>query len=333
MNVVVVGAGAMGGSYGGLLALSGHEVSLIDAWPEHVVAIGRDGLRLEGVRGEHVVRLQAATAAAGSGFADVVICFVDSNHTAEAAATAARVLKPEGFAITFQNGIGNVEALQAELGAGGVLGGSSMCSAAVRGPGHVVLTHHAPTSLGEIDGRDSERARALAAALVAAGFETKVVPDVVATIWTKFALNCCINALCATTGLRLGELARLPRLDAFQSRVIDEVLEVVAAKGLTLADPDLRATVKGHCWSKFSRPSMLQHVEAGKRTEIEALNGALVREAEALGIPVPYNQSLVALLEGRALHEMRRRREPNLDYDAWEARVAAGEDDAEPPPQ
>lgn len=329
MKIVVVGAGAMGGSYGGLLSVAGHEVSLIDAWPEHVAAIRRDGLRLDGVRGEHVLRLPAATGPEEVGPADVVICFVDSNHTEEAATIAAEVLRPDGYAITFQNGIGNVEALQATLGPERVLGGSSMCSAATRGPGHVVLTHHQKTSVGEIHGKDGARAHALADVLSAAGFETEVVPDVMATIWTKFALNCCVNAICATTGLRLGEVARLPELDAFQSSVIDEVLAVVAAKGLALTDPDLRATVKSHCWRKFSKPSMLQHVEAGKRTEIDALNGALVREAEMVGVSVPCNQALVALLKGRELHEMRRKLEPNLDYDAWEARVAAGKDGPE----
>ncbi|MGH6912718.1 MAG: ketopantoate reductase family protein, partial [Geminicoccales bacterium] len=243
--------------------------------------------------------------------------------TGEAAKTAAEVLAPDGFAITFQNGIGNVETLQAALGNERVLGGSSMCSAAVRGPGHVALTHHATTSLGETHGRETERAGALAAALNEAGFETKIAPDVMATIWTKFALNCAINAICATTGLRLGELARLPELDAFQDRIIDEILAVVARRGIDLTDPDLRATVKRHCRSKFSRPSMLQHVDAGRRTEIDALNGALVCEATALNIPVPYNEALVALLKGRELHERRRREQPDLDYDAWEARIGA----------
>jgi 2-dehydropantoate 2-reductase len=322
MRIVVIGAGAMGGSYGGLLAHSGHDVTLIDTWQEHVDAIRRDGLRIEGVRGEHRLRVEAGTGVEGVAPADVVICFVDSNHTGNAARAAAKVLKPEGFAITFQNGIGNVEALQAALGHARVLGGSSMCSAAVRGPGHVVLTHHATTSLGETDGTASERAEAFAAALREAGFETRVVPDVMATIWTKFALNCAINAICATTGLRLGEVARLPELDAFQDRIIDEVLAVCRARGVKLTDPDLRKTVKEHCFRKFSRPSMLQHVDAGRRTEIDALNGALLREAKTVDLPVPYNEALVALLKGRELREIRRHTMPDLDYDAWEAKVS-----------
>ena len=132
MKITVVGAGAMGGSYGGLLALAGHEVCLIDAWHAHVDAINRDGLRVDGVRGDHRVRAAASSGPIGGG-ADIVIVLVDANNTAAAAETARHVLAPDGFAITFQNGIGNVEQLQAALGWDRVLGGSSMCSAASMG--------------------------------------------------------------------------------------------------------------------------------------------------------------------------------------------------------
>ena len=117
MKITVIGAGAMGGSYGGLLAVAGHEVSLIDAWQAHVDAINRDGLRVDGVRGDHRVRVAASTDPIGDG-AELAIVFVDANNTAAAAETARRVLAPDGFAITFQNGIGNVEKLQAALGRG-----------------------------------------------------------------------------------------------------------------------------------------------------------------------------------------------------------------------
>lgn len=326
MKIVVIGAGAMGGSYGGLLAVAGHEVSLIDAWPEHVEAINRNGLRVDGVRGDHRVHLQASTGPIGQG-AELAIVFVDANNTAAAAETVRAVLAEDGFAITFQNGIGNVEKLQATLGRERVLGGSSMCSAATCGPGHVRLTHMGKTTLGEVDGVVRPRTGAVAGALAGAGFETEVVPDIMAVIWEKFALNCSINALAATTGLRAGEMARLPELDALQDRVIAEVMAVTDAKGIRLPTPDLPAKIKAQCRKKFNKPSMLQHVEAGRRTEIDALNGALLREAAALGIATPYNEALVALLKGRELHQMRKIHEPDLDYAAWEARIARGEED------
>jgi 2-dehydropantoate 2-reductase len=325
MKITVIGAGAMGGSYGGRLAVAGHEVRLIDAWPAHVEAINRDGLLIEGVHGEHRVRVPASTAADGAGV-DLVIVFVDANNSGAAAASAVRVLAPDGCAITFQNGIGNVEALQAALGRERVLGGSSMCSAASRGPGRVALTHLGKTTIGETDGAVRPRTEALAAALSGAGFETEIAPDIMAVIWEKFALNCGINAIAATTGLRGGELTRLPELDAFQDRIIAEVMAVTEAKGIHLPTPDLAAKIKAHSRKKFNKPSMLQHVEAGRRTEIDALNGALLREAAALGIAVPYNEALVALLKGRELHQMRAIHEPDLDYAAWEARVARGEE-------
>jgi 2-dehydropantoate 2-reductase len=326
MKITVVGAGAMGGSYGGLLAVAGHEVSLIDAWQAHVDAINRDGLRLEGVLGDHRVRLPASSGPTAGAQPDVVIVFVDANNTENAAAAARQLVGPEGFAITFQNGIGNVEKLQAALGRERVLGGSSMCSAATRGPGHVCFTHLGTTSVGETDGSESPRALKLLEALRGASFDAEIEPNITGLIWQKFVVNCGVNAISATTGLRGGEIVRLPELDAFQDRVLKEVMAVTRAKGVRLPNPDIVAKIKAQCHKKFNKPSMLQHVEAGRRTEIEALNGALIREARAQGIPVPNNEALVALLKGRELHQQRLVHEPDLDYDAWEARIARGED-------
>ncbi|MEZ5670292.1 MAG: ketopantoate reductase family protein [Alphaproteobacteria bacterium] len=322
MRICVIGAGALGGSYGGRLALAGADVTLVDVWQAHVEAIGRDGLRLDGVPGDRRVRVAAATGPQGLAPFDMAIVTVDANHSGEAAKTAAAALKPDGFALTLQNGIGNVETLVAALGRARVVGGSSMCSAAVQGPGHVTQTHQGPTTVGELDGGGSPRVDALKALLEGAGFDTRIAPDVLAVIWQKFLLNLSINPICAVTGLRLGELARLPAVDAFQDRIIAEALAVVAAKGLNLPDPDIRGTIKRHTWSKYSRPSMLQHVDMGRRTEIDALNGALVREAQALGVAVPFNEALTALVKGREFARMRAVNEPDVDYDALES--AAG---------
>lgn len=325
MKITVVGAGAMGASYGGHLARSGHDVTLVDTWQEHVDAINREGLQLSGVLGDHRMHLPATTEAKG-GDADVAIVFVDTNNTASAAQILAEVLAPDGFAVTFQNGIGNVETLQEALGTERVLGGSSMCSAAGAGPGHVVLTHMGLTSVGETGGGESPRAAAVVEALRGAGFDAAQEPNVMGLIWQKFAVNCSTNAIAATTGLRGGEIVRLPELDAFQDRIIAEIMAVIRAKGIMMPNPEIDAKIKANCHKKFNKPSMLQHVEAGRRTEIEALNNALVREAKALGVPTPNNEALVAMLKGRELHQQRRTHEPELDYDAWEARIAAGKE-------
>ena len=136
-------------------------------------------------------------------------------------------------------------------------------------------------------------------ALTKAGFTPLVVDNILAHIWNKFVLNCGINAISAVTGLRLGELVRTPPVDELQTRIIEEVLAVVRAKGVALTDADPMRTIKDHCWKKYNKPSTLQHVEQGKRTEIDALNGALVREARQLGVPTPYNDALTPPAEGR----------------------------------
>jgi 2-dehydropantoate 2-reductase len=324
MRICVIGSGAMGSSYGGLLSQSGHAVTLVDAWAEHVAVINAMGLRLEGACGERTIRLSAAAAPPDGLGADLAMIWTDSNNTRQAAETARRALAPGGFAVTMQNGVGNVETLVEVLGAERVVAGSSMCSAAMRAPGRAALTHLGLTSVGEVAGGGSARVDALAAALREAGFEVKIQPDIMALVWTKFALNCAINAICATTGLRLGELARLPATDRFQDLVIDEILAVMNAKGITLTDPDPRKTVKFHCWKKYSRPSMLQHIEAGKRTEIDALNGKIVEEGRKLGVPTPFNEALTLLCKGVEFKASQARGRSEADYAALEA-AAAGE--------
>jgi 2-dehydropantoate 2-reductase len=321
MHICVVGAGAMGGSFAALLTRAGHEVSIIDTWAAHIDAVKSAGLQMQGALGDYTANLDASTRTDRASFADWAIVFTDSNSTADAAHTVAQVLKPDGSVITMQNGIGNVEKLVEHLGAERVVGGSSMCSAASAGPGHVLFTHLATTTIGELDGARTARIEALAALLESTGLIIQIGEQIMAKIWNKFVLNCGVNALCATTGLRSGEMTRIPELYALQSRIIKEALEVVAAKGIELPDSDPWTTIKYSSYHKFNQPSMLQHVLAGKRTEIDAINGALVREAQALGIATPYNEALVALLKGREHQRISEVSGEVIDYDAWESRI------------
>ena len=321
MKICVVGAGAMGGSFAALLDRAGHSVTVIDVWEEHVAAINKDGLFMHGALGEHIAHVAASTAPLATGFADWVIVFTDSNNTAVAAETVAQVLAPSGSVITMQNGIGNVEVLCEHLGAERVVGGSSMCSAASDGAGRVHFTHHATSTIGELDGQSTSRIGALSDLLGSAGLEIAIGDQILAKIWSKFLLNCGVNALCAVTGMRVGEMARVPEMYALQDHIIDEALRVTDAKGIKLPDADIRTTIKRACFYKFNRPSMLQHVTVGKRTEIDAINGALVREARSYGIPTPYNEALVAMLKGREAQRLSEESGEIIDYDAWELRI------------
>lgn len=326
MKIYMIGAGAMGGVYGGLLTRAGYDVTLVDIRKDHIDKIRRDGLTVEGVHGTHVIRLPSQLGASGLPPADLTIIFTDANSTTEAARTAKLLLKPDGCALTLQNGIGNVEALVAELGKEKVIAGVSMNSAASPGLARSAYTHGGMTSIGELDGKDTERIRKVAEMFNKAEIPTEIVADPMSQIWGKFAHNCAVNALAAVSGLRTGELFRVPEMNALQEHVIDEILAVVKGKGWQLPEKDPRKKIREHSRMRYNKPSMLQHMEKGQRTEIDALNGALVREARALGIPVPYNETIVALVKGMEKSRRQALHEAPIDYAAMEKAAAEGEE-------
>jgi 2-dehydropantoate 2-reductase len=323
MRVLVIGSGAMGSIFGAALARAGSTVLFHDARPEVVAAIRERGLRLTGVLGDETVRAEAVANPEDAGPVDIVLVQVDSSATAKAAQSAARALKPGGFALTLQNGIGNWEALAEVLGRDRVLAGSTYNSGAGLEPGKVLHSNLGPTELGEIDGRSSDRAREVAGLFAKGGLPTAVSADVVGVVWSKFVHNCAINPVSAITGLRSGEIARDPAAARLLDLVLDEVLAVVAAAGVTLPEQDPRGHIRDHAWERYNRPSMLQHIEAGRRTEIDALNGALVARGRALGVPVPVNEAIVLAIKGREASGAARARGDLLDEAALEAAARA----------
>jgi len=319
MRIAVIGAGAMGSVFGARLQSTGAEIILFDINEAHIQAIRARGLTLGEAGGERLIAIPATSHIAEIANVDLVLVFVDSNATASVAPLLPNLLAKDGVVLTLQNGIGNVEALVAVLGAERVIAGSTLNSATFAGPGHVRHTNVGPTVIGRPEGAPTERVRVLAARLSDAGFPTTASDNAMGHLWAKFVLNCAINPLCALTGLRAGEIARHPPTAQLLEQVLDEVLAVAVAKGIRLPDPDLRAHVLDHAFERYNRPSMLQHVESGRRTEIEALNGALVREARQLGVPVPRNEAIWAAVSGIDARHARERAMPQLDEAALEA--------------
>src|SRR5262249_17916297 len=151
---------------------------------------------------------------------------------------ARTVLKETGCCLTLQNGVGNIEVLTEALGTGRVLAGLSFQSGDLVEPGFVRHTNHGPTYLGELNRSRTARLARMQALFAEAGLNPVVVEDVIATIWAKFVHNCGINALCAITGLRPGQIREVPELDAFQTDIIQEAVALVTAKGIALPDAD-----------------------------------------------------------------------------------------------
>ena len=318
MRIVIIGAGAMGGTYGGLMAKAGVDVTLIDTWAEHVQAIRENGLVLDDV-GEAVhVEVPIHERLDRPGDYDVAIVQTDTNNRDAAAQTAKAALKPDGIAITLQNGIGNVETLVAALGEERVLGGVSYHSALMLGPGRPRHSHAGKTYLGELDGRTSQRLQALVAALERGGLGPEISDNVMGICWSKFIHNCALNPLCALLELRVGEIPLHEGADLMQTKCVEEALAIAEAKGIRLATPDPLGHIKAYTF-KFNKPSMLQHMEANRPTEIDALNGAVVREGRALGIPTPYNEALTWMVKARNGQLRRVAAEGSFDFGAMEA--------------
>jgi 2-dehydropantoate 2-reductase len=317
LRVAVIGTGAMGALFGAALVRTGAELVCFDRSADVIGAIARDGLRIDGALGAHRLHPRATLDAAAIGPVDLALVTVDSGATREAAEAAAACLRPEGFALTLQNGIGNVERLVARLGAARVAAGITYNSGAGAGPGRAIHTNVGPTVIGEAAGGVSARLRDIAERFESQSMPTALDEAVMGHVWSKFVHNCAINPISAITGLRPAEIARTPAAAELLDRALDEILAVVDAEGVVLPETDARASIRDHCWERYNRPSMLQHLLAGRRTEIDALNGALLRHAAARGVAVPFNTAIV--LAVRALEAAGGVRDRSLDEAALEA--------------
>ena len=302
---VVVGAGSLGCVYGANLARIGQKVAFVDVHGEQVAAINERGLHCEGLTGDFVVRCFATTDAAKAPHADVVLLCAPSHATAQTARAAEIILKSDGYCLTLQNGAGNVEQLTAVLGKSRALAGLSFQSGDLVAPGDVRHTNDGPTYLGELDGSRTARLDHITRLFAACGLNPVLVPDIVSTIWEKFVHNCGINAISALTGLRPGEFQEVPAVDEFQTRIIEETLSMLKMRGIVLPERDFVQDIKTYCAHKFHRPSMLQHLLRGQRTEIDSLNGFVARESERLGASAPFSRALTELILGREFHVRR----------------------------
>lgn len=295
-----MGAGAMGCLYGGLLAEAGVDVSLVDVLREHVDAINAKGLHITGVSGDRVVRVPATTNPETVGRVELVLLFVKSYDTAKAMRDSMPLIGGDTYVLTLQNGLGNLKAIAESVGAGRVLGGTTSHGSTLVGPGEIRHAGVGPTVVGALDRGSRGMAEKVADTFNRAGLLTRVSDDVRGDVWGKVLINLGINALTALTGLRNGQLLEVPELRRLMRLAVEEGMRVADADGVDLAPIDHVAHVYEVAEATAAnRSSMLQDVERGRRTEIDALNGAVVGLGERLGVETPVNRALTALVKGQ----------------------------------
>ena len=299
-RIVILGSGAMGSLYGGLLAAAGFPVTLVDPWKDHMDAVNEDGLFIEGVSGERVVRLRAVTGPKDAGKADLVIVFVKATVTKQAMEGAACLLGPDTTVLTLQNGLGNAEKLAEAAGEGRVLAGITGHGCTTLGPGRIRHAGTGDTVVGELNGRATPRLAHIASVLEKGGFPVKTSSNVMGMIWAKLLVNVGVNALTALTGLQNGRLTEFPELDELLESAVREGMAVAEGKGVKVESDDPVAYARQVArLTAANRSSMLQDVSAKRQTEIDVINGAIVEEGGKLGIPTPVNLCLTNLIRVR----------------------------------
>ncbi len=295
MRIAIMGAGAVGGYFGGLLSLAGHDVSFI-ARGEHVRAMQQNGLTLETPKGTlRVTNAHFVTdpsEAAVSGPCDIVL-FAVKAYDIEAAAEPLKPLVDAGSTvISVLNGVDHQDRIGAVLGAANVNGGLAIVSGVITAPG--VIRYTSPMSalrFGEADGSMSARAIAFRDACVAAGFGAEVVGDIRAAQWTKFVGLATNAALTSLFRLPAGYIYHDPEIIPLALRGFEEVAAVARAAGIALpADAGARALAMHQSFPKTMYASMYHDVAKGKPMELDSLSGYIVRKGRALGVPTPVHE-------------------------------------------
>lgn len=303
--VVVVGAGAMGSLFGGLLAQGGLDVTLVDVWAEHVDAINRDGLRLVGHGGERIIAVRATCEPAAIGRADVVLFQCKAFANREAARSIAHLFagRAPAVAVSFQNGLGNEEALAAVLGEEHVLAGLTAQGATVEAPGVVRNFGDLPTYVGERGGGPSQRATAIADAFTRHGLRTRASDDVMRDKWKKLFGNVGLSAASGITDLTSIDIVAVPELRAVVLAAVGEAAAVARASGIDIGDEEAQEVLNsissaaggGTGNSKSSLCADLRHE---RRTEVDTIYGSVASLGRRHGVPTPTIDTLVGLVKG-----------------------------------
>lgn len=301
MRICILGAGSLGSCMGGLLAKTGNDVVLINRNEAHCDAINADGLALVSEGVEERVTVSAVTSPEGLLPADLVIVLVKSFHTKQAIEAATHLVGPETVVLSLQNGLGHEEILSEAIGADHVIAGKTYVGGQMTDPGRIVIGAACKeTIIGELDGHVSDRVRRIADTFEAAGLKTIASDNILGAMWDKLLVNVATGALSGITRLDYGNLYSVPQLEEIAIAAVSEAMAVAAARKIRLETKAPRdAWIKaGNKLPFIFKPSVLQSLEKASLTEIDFINGAIVREGARAGIPTPVNATLVACIKG-----------------------------------
>ncbi len=301
MKIAILGCGSLGSTFGGVLTEAGYDVTLVNRYNDHIAAMIDRGLTIIEDAEERVVKVKVATNPQEVGPVGLIIVLVKSSFTRAAIESAKAMIGSHTLAMSLQNGLGNEELLMEVLGKGRVLGGKTYVGGQMTGPGKVkVGVRGKLTLLGELDGRATARAKQVSDLFNRAGLETKVTTNIQSLIWQKLLINVSTGAICGLTRLPYGKLLQVKEAVDCATTAVAEAIDVARAAGIVLECNNPREILdKAVDGLPFDfKPSIMQDLERGIPTEIDFINGAVVREGKKYGVATPVNRTLVAGIKG-----------------------------------
>lgn len=301
MKICMLGAGALGCSIGGVLARGGSEVILVDRFQAHVDAINANGLKMRFGDIEETVRVEAFTSCDGLQPVDLIIVLVKSAATRAAIESARPLVGPETIVMSIQNGLGHEEILAEVVGREHVLAAKTYVGGVFLEPGRIVSGYKGKqTFIGELDGRLTPRLQAVVDEFNKAGLLATASTNIYGTMWDKLLVNVATGALCAITRLPYGWLYKVNEIEETALAAVAEGIAVARANDIRLVSEDPR-----YFWNLAAeglpaefKTSMLQSLEKGEVTEVDFINGSVVRWGERSGVATPVNRTLVACVKG-----------------------------------
>jgi 2-dehydropantoate 2-reductase len=298
MNIAIIGPGAVGILFGTMLIKSGQSVSFLDRNKQRIEFIAKNGITLESKDKIFNNKVKITDNVVDLGNIDLFIICVKSYDTKEAAKTIKSAISDKALVLTLQNGVGNIEIISEILGEEKVVGGVTSQGANVISYGRVRHAGFGDTAIGRIDGKITVYLRDIKEVLDKAEFKTRISKDIRSLIWSKLIINVGINALTAITRLKNGQLLDCDGTRSILRKAVSEAVKIVKRKRIKLIYDDAIEQAEAVCEAtSLNISSMLQDVLRRKKTEIDFINGAIVRQGQSLGIPTPFNSTLVDLVK------------------------------------
>lgn len=298
MKIVIVGPGAMGCLFAGFLSKSKQEIWLLDKNEERAQILNQQGIIIEGISGDWKASVLATADTKEINEVDLMIICVKSYDTKEAIIKTKSLIGDNTKVLTLQNGIGNIEIIGEVAGSDKVIGGVTNMGATLIDVGHIRHAGRGETVIGRIDGKIPVELRSMREVFNKVGIETRISRDIKGLLWSKLIINVGINALTAITHLNNGRLIEFEGTRRILREAVLEAVRIAKRKRIKLIYDDPLAKVEAVCEATATNvSSMLQDILKKKRTEIDFINGVIVRLGQELGIPVPVNSLLVDLVK------------------------------------